>query len=686
MLHPTLVLSFPGTLHHLVEGLIPVWKSRLGLGQLCLEVRDASVFGLKDGLTALLSQTRVRQLQENGYTVDYAVNLVVMAEAQEPGLADLVPELTRFFSSHTQAFEARLHAVLLYEEPDALQQLSVLDPDPHAPLPTRVWPLSRWNKRGLWLPSEEALATWVQHFIEVMVLKESPLDPQAGREWVGLGVARLEEHLDPCHYVAPLWEAVKKMGLGPPGPLPKISFPGLPTLDLPVHPKEREADARPMWRGQDWEEYLQQLQAKAMAVLEQELARLEEGAFPRYLRRALLKGPATLQNALQEFNNLLEGLKRQRNGLLDELDKVVGLEGVRARFHRLEARRQKGRPVDPMELEELRQALASVDRALEEGDIRYFLEKDPIAQKAALELKGHQEVFAKSLEKCRDDSPSSEKLAPASFTARLVASLQNLFRGLRSPKQVAAVNVPCERAWRELEHSYELHQTYADRFRHYLNQWVQLQFLESLLHLAAEERRRAEEALKVATSLKVEDCPQPETLVFRPFSSLSLPQPLITQEAARLVEEGILEYIVERDLDGLQLALRQGAERLIKEMQGGLHGPTEIPQETWMALLDAASPASLVSNWPNHRRFTYVLGRHNPAHWNEPIFGDPDWFGNEVLVMRFVHPIEPQQILRTQDPSWATPQPTPVAPPEAMPAPMEGEAVIRENALLDGLI
>ncbi|WP_448376980.1 hypothetical protein, partial [Fervidobacterium sp.] len=169
------------------------------------------------GLVALLSQGRQLELKRKGLEPDPALTLVVLAEAEREGLLDFLDALRGESQRGPWAgMELRLHLVLFLFGPEGLEVLKALPPDPGFQPPTRVWPVSRWGRNGLYLPREEHLSVWVQHFVEALVASRAPLQPEKGLDWVGLGIARLElERPSPGALVPLLWEAVKGVRIGP---------------------------------------------------------------------------------------------------------------------------------------------------------------------------------------------------------------------------------------------------------------------------------------------------------------------------------------------------------------------------------------------------------------------------------------------------------------------------------------
>ncbi|MGC8905252.1 MAG: hypothetical protein ACP5OL_09065, partial [Thermus sp.] len=191
MVHPTLLVAFPGLAETLVRAAKPLWTARLGPRALALEA-----VGPKEaerGLVALLSQGRQLELKRRGLEPDPALTLVVLAEAEREGLLEFLDDLRAKSQRGPWAgMELRLHLVLFLLGPEGLEALKALPPDPGLEPPTRVWPVSRWGRNGLYLPREEHLSVWVQHFVEALVASRAPLQPEKGLDWVGLGIARLE--------------------------------------------------------------------------------------------------------------------------------------------------------------------------------------------------------------------------------------------------------------------------------------------------------------------------------------------------------------------------------------------------------------------------------------------------------------------------------------------------------------
>lgn len=678
MLHPTLVLTFPGALRHLIQDLPPVWQERLGIRALCLEVGEASSHGLALGLQSLLSQPRIRQLQESGYVVDSALNLVVMAGADDPALPGFTQQIQGFFGSKNQGFEVRLHIVLLWPETGDAANLDALAPNAHVRVSTRVWPLTRWTMRGLWLPSDEHFRTWLQHFVEVLVLKDSPLNPHQGLEWAGLGVARLEwGQPDPCHYLLPLWNAVAAVNLGPSEPPPDLTLPSVPTLDPPRHPRDRKADDSPHWQREEWRAYLERLKEEAVNTIARTLNSLEDKLISRYLQNALAKGLPALEKRIESLREKEEELLEEQRSVLEEVDRLSGLEGVRAQISLLEKQQRRGRPINSEELSSLLKRLAPLEEALEIGNIDYFLGKDTSAQEATRRLRELEEAFTQSMAKCQETFSTKAEEPPPSPWVRILQWIKNILLPKRYTPAPASANLPCERTWRTLEHAYTQYQIIAERYQHYLSLWMKVDLLESLRLLIQEQVRKAQDTLSFATSVKIEGCPEQDPQVFRYAPVREVPSGLLKDEAQRLIKQGILQFVAAGDAEGLQLALLEGAQRLAEKLPQQNPNNVPIPTDVWQLLMDAAAPTVPVANWPDHKRYTYVLGRGYPDRWTESLIVDNEWMPGETLVIRFVYPLKPDQVLRMQDETYAPPEPL---PPEI---PKSDEGVVRENELLD---
>ena len=685
-MHPTLLLTLSDTWRPLVGDLETKWKERLGLKAHCLEIHDASVQDLSLGVRGILDYTRVRKLEEHGYTVVPALNLVLLAEANDPQLREITHSIVDFLSTQGHGLDTRLHIVLLWPEKDDPAHLDYLAPAPDAPVPTRVWPLCRWTKRGMWLSTQDSFRTWLQYFVEILLLKDSPLNPPLGRQWAGLGIAKIEwGQPDPCHYLIQLWQAVLRLDLGSAHPPLKLALPDLPSVSPPKNPEDRNPDESPRWQEEDWKEYRQTLQERASATMASFLNNLEDWLSLHFLQRPLREGLPQLQETIRVLKEKDEELQEQQTALLEELERLLGLEGIRARKQLLDKQRERGHPINAEELRVLSERLEPFDKALETGSIDFFLDRDSEFQEAKDELKKLEEAFDQTLANCQEAASAKMAQPPSSVWARILRQIKQILLFNRSSANQASANLPCERAWRILERAYRKHEVIADRHHQYLSLWMKLDLLGSIRLLIREYVRRASETLSFASSLKIEGCPGEEPQVFRYIPAREVPPPLLEEEAHRLVKKGILDFVAAKDIEGLQISLLEGAERLVNKLKHADPGTISIPDDEWGIVMNAAAPLVPTINWPEHQHYTYVLGSASPNRWTEPLITDRDWKPGETLVLRLVYPLLPEHILQIHNVDWQVqPQSSPV--PSPPPVSKDEEGVMRVNSLIDEIL
>ena len=688
MVHPTLLVAFPGLAETLVRAAKPLWAARLGPRALALEV-----VGPKDverGLVALLSQGRQLELKRRGLEPDPALTLVVLAEAGREGL----PEFLEALRGESQrgpwsGMELRLHLVLFLLGPEGLEALKALPPDPGLQPPTRVWPVSRWGRNGLYLPREEHLSVWVQHFVEALVASRAPLQPEKGLDWVGLGIARLElERPSPETLVPTLWEAMKGLRIGPTPalpPLPSRRFaPGPP----PAPPERKSCTEHPEWNAHlsRWETYRKEEGLRAIEAGEETLFALDAPTPYALGRQALLVGLPALPEALARLEAAARAAEEERRGLLELLDRAAGVAGKRARLHRLRSRRSR---LEREDLEEearaLEQELEPVDQAIGEGDAAFFLRGDPEAREAEEKLAELAQRFQENEKRWKSEL-EDQPPPPAPSWKRWLRGLLVRLRLARPEVRPAAEETRktlCDRAWKLLYEAWAEEEKRTQRYFHYEALLHRFALLTEYLKVLRRERERALRAQSLAEAFTpVPQVPEENPLVVR------IPKPLLPghprlQEAARLlVKEGALEALWDGDLQGLEERLRETAERLAAEL-GDVHLP-RLQEDLWSTLVAAAAPRVLARHWPEHRQYAYVLGPAPGTRWGEA-YDQEDWLPGESVLLRLVFPLAPDHLLEDTVQTAPEEPKEPSEGQEPSPTPKE-EVVRRENPLLDELL
>jgi len=688
MVHPTLLVAFPGLAETLVRAARPLWAERLGPRALALEV-----VGPKDvarGLVALLFQGRQLGLKRKGLEPDPALTLVVLAEAEREGLLDFLDALREESQRGPWAgMELRLHLVLFLLGPEGLEVLKALPPDPGFQPPTRVWPVSRWGRNGLYLPREEHLSVWVQHFVEALVASRAPLQPEKGLDWVGLGIARLElERPSPGALVPLLWEAVKGVRIGPtpalPPPPSRRFAPGPP----PKPPERKSCTEHPGWDAHlsPWKAYLKEEVLRAAQAGEEALFALDTPTPYALGRQALLVGLPALTEALARLEAAAKAAEEERKGLLELLDRAAGVAEKRARLRRLRSRR--GRP-EREDLEEearaLERELEPVDQAIGEGDAAFFLRGDPEAREAEARLAELAHRFQENEKRWKSELEDRPPPPAPSWERRLRGILVRL-RLARPQADLPTEETRktlCDRAWKLLHEAWAEEEKRTRRYLHYEAILHRFTLLTEYLKALSRERERALRVKALAEAFApTSQAPEENPLVVR-IPKPTLPGHPRLQEAARLlVKEGALEALWDGDPQGLEGRLWETAERLAAELSDvQLSRPQE---ELWSTLVAAAAPRVLARHWPEHRQYAYVLGKTPGMRWGE-VYDQENWLPGESVLLRLVFPLAPDHLLEdTVRPA----QEATKEPPEGQEPPpaSQEEAVRRENPLLDELL
>jgi hypothetical protein len=637
MVHPTLLLFFPSA-RSLLEPLYPVWEKRLGSKALALEKAQPQAW--REGLGRLLNQNRLLALRARGFPPDPAPTLVVLGSPLDEALEETLADLEAFFlGAGSQGLEARLHLVLLLRDPQEFQAAGRFPPNPAHPLPSRVWPLALWNRRGGRLAREEYLQVWVQHFVEALIHTRAPLQPTQGRDWMGLGVARIERAQPQAQDLVPgLWEAIQGAGEGHPGAFQLPPPPQTPKAQYPPKPERQDCFRYPEWRGSSWEQALAEQARKEEAALEEALLSLENPIRFASVSEALFKGPKALQAVLTGLRETQGELQKRLQEALAEMDEALGFRGQRARYRRLKARQERGRPVDEEEFDRLEALFQELDGALGEGRLEVLLERD-----------GEARALREELERLKAELEEGQKEWDRQEAA---ASSQSQPRGFRwffprrptTPETPSARKQLCDAAWSILGEAHERYVAYAARLEKYRRIYREVGYLNALLPALAEEERQLQETLERIQSFS----PRAPSRTHNPLV-VRLPGPrpprfAYHQEAARLLQEGILEHLwYGDDLEALEEELLEGAERLLAHTPPP--EPLNPPPETWALLVEAATPQVPVRTWPEHRAYAYVLGSAQGRRWGEAYAEEPGREG-EVVLFRLLYPLAPADLWR----------------------------------------
>lgn len=678
MRRPTLVLPLSHLGRSLVRQALPFWPQRLEEGTWAVAEWEA----WRPALQGLLALPKFLALKRRGTALDFGLHVVVLAEASEEGLPPLVADLeAAFLRGEYRDQEVWLHLVLFLRGPEDLEGLKRFAPDPTYPLACRVWPVSRWSTNGLYLPKDEFLALWVQHFVEALVRSGAPLAPQRGRDWVGLGIARLDWAKPNSEALAlRLWEEIQNVQLASPPQVPDL--PPCPPLDLSRAPKLPErTDCRtfPEWQEGRWEAFRKEVALQGEASLEPVLAALE-ARYPFEIgRQALLLGLPALRESERLLDEALSRIGAEWDALLSELDRVAGLEGRRARLARLEARAAQGRPVDAEEMARHREALAELDQALAEGDLSLFLEKDEAAQQARERLGWLKDRYLDLREKWSrmEQAPPA---TPPSFWAKVRALLRRLF-GKREAHQGETLTRKdlCDLGWRVLRESHEANEAHTQRFLHYLEHWRRMLLLRHYREALAREKEGVAQALGWVGRLDLTPRPQDENPLELRVQARGVPRHKIQEAAKALVQAGALEAFWDGDVESVRHAFLEEARRLAEATP--VEPLAEVPEEVWDALVVAASPRVRLMNWPEHRRYAYVLGSVQRRRWGEP-YGEESWFPEEIILLRMVYPLAPDHLADVS--LWEAPLED--SQGEEQRSDRRQSDVIRGNPLLDELL
>jgi len=682
MIHPTVLVAFPGLAEALVRVAEPLWQERLGPKALALEV--ARPDSLDGALVSLLAQPRQLELRRKGYDPDPALTLAVIASGDEAGLPGFVEKLEQKISNGPWAgMELRLHLVLFLREPE---NLAHFPPNPDHHPPTRVWPVSRWARNGLYLPKEEHLAVWVQHFVEALVASQAPLQPEKGRDWVGLGIARLEmEQPNPQTLVPILWEAIRQVELGVPPEVPPPPPWAFQPTPPPARPERTSCDAHPNWSNPNWDRYRQEQRAAASLAVEQALLPLESPAPYELGRQALLLGLPALPKSLNGLKKAIQRAEDERATLLETLDKTAGVAEKRARLNRLRARIQRGglggREDLQQEIRTLQKALEPVDQALEEGNVAFFLQHDPEAQQASRELATLEEWFQNNRERWEKevDNPPPPSNRPKQWTQWFTNRLRPATPPESGSEMASIRKRLCGNAWHLLQEAHPQQERLTQRHLFFGEVLDRFAMVNRYLEALKREQERAKRALTLAKGFVPSRVhPEDNPLVVRIPQHVPSTHPKVRAAAHYLVKEGALEAFWDNDLKGFENRLWEVARWLAKRL-----GPVQLstPDELlWSTLVVAGAPRVLVHNWPEHRQYAYVLGPNPKARWGEA-YDQESWLPGEGILFRMVFPLTPEQFLEGTTP--LTPESHGEETPPTSPAPRGEEVLIRHNPLLD---
>lgn len=701
--HPTVVVASGELGAEALRTLLPLWRRRLGPAWPALEVVEAQGLGLLEAaLGRLLDHERVVQLQLSGHSLGQAVNLVWVVEAHHPGLPGDLTDLAAEARESLQAGrELRLHLVLLLpdlfaltaEETDvARQNMDLLRPDPLAAPATRVWPQSLRNRADLHLRAPQQLFPLIQHLVEACVRSHFPFHPTQprGRDWAGLGLCRLEAAPPSAYALAQqLWDVLRETSLGETGlPAPPAVGPSGEGWTPPAVPERKNCLNHPEW-GIDlvWETARTELR-------EAYRAQVDEAAFPfeptlplEAAREALLLGLPALGQLEARLAAALGEAGAGLGAALEPFDELFGLRGRRDRLRRLELRAEAGRPVPEGELTELRSRLAELDALLEEPRLEAILAQDPLVREASQRLREARSRFEDNRRRWNEQLEQPRPAPPRVPLWRRLLGL--LFPPLRPrPAKEEAEDLAktrkrlCDAAWAELAAGYAQHQAVAQQERLWLERWARYRLLRVYRDALARELERCEAVRRLAEQFAPPDEPPAarHPLVLRFEAPYTVARPELEHRSRQLIREGVLEYLWDRDLQGLADRLLLEGERIA----AGLRLPdiSELMDgEAWGAAMLASAPRVMAHHRPDHEAHGFLLGAVRPTRWLEPLTQQADWLPGEGVLFRFVHPLAPEQLIiadhlygagleEAPPPPGLEPAPSASAPPDERPNPL----------------
>ncbi len=322
----------------------------------------------------------------------------------------------------------------------------------------------------------------------------------------------------------------------------------------------------------------------------------------------------------------MKEVEARRAEVLEVLDRTLGVAEKRARLRRLRERVQRGslRGRDDLEREirELEEKLLPVDRAIQEGNIGPFVQADAEAREAEQALADLEQEFQANRERWAQGL-ENQPAKPEPFWKRWIQALWTRLRRTPSPgnstlDQARLRKRLCDRAWHLLQEAQAFEEKRTQRHLHYEEVLHRFTLYTAYLQALRREHDRAQRALALATGFQpLPTHPEDNPLVVRIPRQILPNHPAVQGEARLLLKEGALEALWDQDVQGLERRLHEAAGRLAEAL-GSV--PLTPPDENlWSTLVTAASPRVLVRNWPEHRRYAYVLGPGPAVRWGRPV-------------------------------------------------------------------
>ncbi|GGM16640.1 hypothetical protein [Deinococcus aerophilus] len=689
MLHPTLLTAFPGTAQQLLPDLQAHWKTRPGPLLAALEV-SAHPEDLTAALIRLLAQDRQLQLRRQGHRTDSAVTLVWLADAHDPGVGAAVQKL-RGLLQHAEwaGLEVRLHLLLFLPDvarPDphgweqARAQLLELREDPDATPVTRVWPLSLRNRADLYLRAAQDLLPLLAHFVELCVHSGDVLNPAvpSGRDWAGLGLARMQLRGAPISEIAgQLWQLLREEQLGPLPPLPPAPEALQAVVDSVPPGQGHHADP--------WAQAAMQALRPAREQLERQLSQLDSLLPWEYGREALLRGLPHLQEAHVRLRAAVKRSGEALDAAVAPFDDVAGVGGKRARLRRINARLNVGRSVDEHELDRLNDALAPVDDALGEHNAQAFLDME----REVAERRSRVQRWSDQLSELREELAALPEPPPAPPPG-CVGGLLRLLRRVPPPPEPPQVlqrrtlerRVTALYADLQREHA----QLTARRLR-WDNQLMVYRLALAYHEAVRHESERADQALAHLQALTAETArtENDQPLVITATREQHIPPEALREEARALLRQGLGELFWDDDVDEARSRVRDAGLRLREEHRSPqLH---DLDENLWATALLAAAPRVVSRSTPSQQLTFTLLGAVNPVPLASHYTAHDTWFPDETLLVQMLWPLHPDQLLildGTSTPLAAVSSPSldDVLPQEVTPMPSHDE---RHNPALDEL-
>ncbi|MCX8072739.1 MAG: hypothetical protein N3C12_09845 [Candidatus Binatia bacterium] len=459
----------------------------------------------------------------------------------------------------------------------------------------------------------------------------------------------------------------QKLGGNPPDVVPEVplcpSAPscGFGTDAVPQCPQRQSCSRHPSWRlDEEWAAFTEKAKGRCAEEIAAKLEPLEQGLINDLVPSVARLGLGGWDELRKRLEKALGRANADLDAAVEPFDRVMGVKA--ARRWRAGGRSGALAGITPSG-NDLEERLAQVDDALENCKLELFLQNDDEGRSVAYDLADIRGQFELNEKQWEDRFEKKDKADAGQDTAATVPWFRRAARWIvesvrRATARVWTSPAPaesgedllwkkrlCDRAWHLIDRGYELHLRKWELTREWLARWAEYRVRRVYRDALVRALERCNAALKAAEGIELSRGHRSRhSLVLH----LDLPDKLVRARvntlARELVRAGVLQSLLDQRPDDLTATLLREAERAIAEFpEPSLE--ELLDDRVWAAAFDIAAPRVMAAHRPNQERYTMVFCHSTPPRVPEQLITDRYWRNSEGVMLRFVYPIFPEDLL-----------------------------------------